>query len=73
MLPKFCNKSFTKFLRDVFPELPVIAIIFAFVFSLFLEAKLLRNLISLTVFKILFLFLLIFFEDTIYFAPFFNA
>jgi hypothetical protein len=32
---KFCNNCLIKFLRDVFPALPVIAIILAIEFSLF--------------------------------------
>ena len=39
VLEKFCNKSLIKFFKEVLPALPVIAIIFALVLSLFLKQK----------------------------------
>ena len=71
--PKFCNKSFIKFFKDVLPALPVIASTFADVYSLFLEANSLRNLTSFLTLRVLFLNFLIIFEEIICFAPFLIA
>ena len=56
VFPYSFRRSLNKFLRDVFPALPVIAMIFAIEFSLFSLAKLFKNEIVFFTFIILSIF-----------------
>ena len=73
VFPKFCNKSLIRFFKDVFPALPVTAIIFAKESALLNFAKLFKNEIE---FLTVIIFLSFFFkilDEIIQPAPFFNA
>ena len=71
MSPNFSSKSFNRFLQDVFPALPVIAIIFALEAPLLSKANLLRKVITLLTCNIFFLYFLFTLEETIRLTPFF--
>ena len=73
VFPKFCSKSLIKFFKDVFPALPVTAIIFAKESSLLSFAKLFKNELEFLTFIIFLLFFFETLEEIIHPAPFLNA